>query len=152
MHLPPASPNQHDRSESQGFHTAGPFVRTISSSDITYKYWRSWSTGSIISPGISGQSQLGDLYVHSYNMGRDIQVWVSCDAGWKTIREGNINPDSRLGGYVFLMKNREEPGWIKRSTLSTYRSRAKLAEAKKAMAGRGLSLVTWLACLIIYVL
>ena len=72
-------------------------------------------------------------------MGRDIQVWVLCEAGWKTIREGNFNPAPRLEGYVLLMKNREEPGWVKRSTLATYRSRAKLAEAKRAMAGRGLS-------------
>ena len=73
-------------------------------------------------------------------MGRDIQVWVLCEAGWKTIREGNCNPDPRLEGYVFLMKNREEPGWVKRSTLATYRSRARVTEAKKAMTEQGLSL------------
>jgi hypothetical protein len=73
-------------------------------------------------------------------MGHDIQVWVLCKAGWKTIREGNFNPDPRLEGYVFLMKNGEEPGWVKCSTLATYRSRARVMEPKKAMTGRGLSL------------
>jgi hypothetical protein len=103
----------------------GPFVRFIRDTDIHFSWSCSLSERSITSPRTLPNHcpQTGDLYLHQYNNRRDTQAWVWASDHWTTVREGDPNP--KVPGYVFLMKSRDEPNWVKKKTLTTYRGREK---------------------------
>jgi hypothetical protein len=89
----------------------GPFFRSVLKSNERVTWYVSKGMRAISPPGPCKNLDIGVLYIHQYGS-YDKQIWVWSEYGWSPIREGNAHP--RLEGYVFSMKNMNEPSWATR--------------------------------------
>ena len=95
------------------FETTGCFSRNIPGANERIVWFVSRGSCPIPSPGEGASEYLRDgvLLIHQYGEG-DTQVWMWQNRNWVVVREGYPHPD--LTGYVFMMKDKGEPTWVKK--------------------------------------
>lgn len=99
------------------FETTGCLSRNIPGTNERIVWFVSRGSCPIPSPGEGASEYLRDgvLLIHQYGEG-DTQVWMWQNRNWVVIREGYPHPD--LSGYVFMMKDKGEPTWVKKKIVS----------------------------------
>jgi hypothetical protein len=76
-------------------------------------------------PLFSDALQEGDLFIHMYRGG--VQSWIWAGTSWMPVKE--CHPHPSIEGYCFFLLENNDPTWVTRRTVVTYRGKKRKGPA-----------------------